>query len=96
MENAKWLLVWPAASTSFSPDTMVNESHLLHGDTAMTYERVVAAPQTYGVRFALSPTVTKLEYSGGSEKTTVVHHAMVLLEKKPEFSFVGAERCRHY
>lgn len=92
MEPNRWVINWPSTSESFDPDTMVNESRLLHGDPTTTFDRIRIAPQSYGVRFALSPTITKVDYASGFETRKVVHHAMVLLAKKHAYNFVGAER----
>lgn len=77
MTASKWQFQWPSSGTEFDPDAMVNENRMLYGDVMRTMGAVMHEPQMHEVRFAMSPTTTRSDFSVGGETRVVVHHAMV-------------------
>ena len=82
MAATKWQFQWPSAGTEFNPGTMVNESRTLYGDVMRTMGQVMRDPRAHEVLFAVSPTVTKSNFSEGSEQRVVVHNALVHITRK--------------
>ncbi|KAH7389803.1 hypothetical protein BKA66DRAFT_414252 [Pyrenochaeta sp. MPI-SDFR-AT-0127] len=76
MAAIKWQFQWPLPGTEFNPATMVNESRMLYGNILRTMNSVMNEPRAHEVRFSISPTVTKSDFSGGSEHRVVVHNAL--------------------
>lgn len=90
MNAEKWTMKWPAVGEDYNYNEMVNESRLLHGTPIKTLERLTQAPNNYSVRFAMSPTIIKSDFSTGVERKEHVHKALVHLVRKHDY--IGAER----
>jgi hypothetical protein len=86
MEAVKWQVIWPTAGTDLNLGMMVNQTRNLLGDPMETLNGLQSEPKKFLVRFALTPTMTKFDYSSGVEERTVVHSAMVHVGRKGVFS----------
>lgn len=84
-EAVKWRMAWPAVGIDFNPGLLINESRYLHGPVQKTMEKVSRSPNNYHVLFAMSPTITRFDYSTGVEKKEVIHKAMTHIAHKPSF-----------
>lgn len=86
MEAVKWRVMWPTAGTDLNLSMMVNQTRNLLGDPMKTYTGLQKDPKKFFVRFALTPTFSKSDFSSGAEEKTVVHSAMVHVGRKGVFS----------
>jgi hypothetical protein len=82
MEAVKWQVIWPTAGTDLNLGMMVNQTRSLLGDPMKTLTGLQREPKKFSVRFALTPTFIKAEYSSGAEERTVVHSSMVHVGRK--------------
>ncbi|KAF1844211.1 uncharacterized protein K460DRAFT_408511 [Cucurbitaria berberidis CBS 394.84] len=82
MAATKWQFQWPSPGAEFNPGTMVNESRMLYGNVLRTMGEVMKDPRAHEVLFAVSPTVTRSEFSAGHEQRAVVHNALVHITHK--------------
>ncbi|CAO2652390.1 Nn.00g006730.m01.CDS01 [Neocucurbitaria sp. VM-36] len=82
MAATKWQFQWPSSGAEFNPASMVNESRLLYGDILRTMTEVMKDPRAHEVQFAVSPTVTRSDFSMGGEQRVVVHNALVHITRK--------------
>lgn len=86
MEAVKWQIMWPAAGTDLNLNMMVNQTRNLFGDPMKTLTKLQEDPKKFFVRFALTPTFIKSDFSSGVEEKTVVHSALVHVGRKGVFS----------
>lgn len=80
--EAVWQFTWPIPGDQLQPAIMVNESRNLYGDMITTMREVMNSPNEHCVRFAVSPTMIKTDFSAGGEKKEVVHSALVHISPK--------------
>jgi hypothetical protein len=86
MEAVKWQVIWPAAGTDLNLSMMVNQSRNLLGDPMRTLNELQKDTKNFFVRFALTPTFSKSDFSSGMENKTVVHSSMVHVGRRGVFS----------
>lgn len=82
MAPIKWTAYWPCVGQEFHAGVMVNESRLLYGNVVETMREVMRQPREHKVRFSVSPTVVKSDYSVGSELSELVHSSLVQITRK--------------
>jgi hypothetical protein len=82
MAPVKWTFYWPCVGQEFHPGIMVNESRFLYGNVVATMREVMRQPRDHKVRFSVSPTVVRSDYSVGSERSELVHSALVQITRK--------------
>lgn len=86
MEAVKWQVVWPTAGTDLNLSMMVNQTRNLLGDPMKTLNELQKYPNNFFVRFALTPTFTKSDFSRGAETKVVMHSSMVHVGRRGVFS----------
>ncbi|KAF2683871.1 hypothetical protein K458DRAFT_418848 [Lentithecium fluviatile CBS 122367] len=86
MEAVKWQIMWPTAGTDLNLGMMVNQTRNLLGDPMETFTELQKDPKKFFVRFALTPTISKSDFSSGTEEKTVVHSSMVHVGRKGVFN----------
>jgi hypothetical protein len=86
MEAVKWQVMWPTAGTDLNLSMMVNQTRNLLGDPMKTLNELQRGSQNFFVRFALTPTFTKSDFSSGVEEKMVVHSSMVHVGRRGVFS----------
>jgi hypothetical protein len=73
----KWQVIFPVAGMQLDLKRMVNRTLNLAGDPMTTWKELVRNPEKYFVRFAVTPTMTKSDFSEGREVKAVVHSSLV-------------------
>ncbi|KAF2715718.1 hypothetical protein K504DRAFT_457862 [Pleomassaria siparia CBS 279.74] len=93
MDAVKWTMDLPGPGRVFNSDDMVNESRgVCGGDVLHTMDMVTAFPDSFAVRFSVTPTIIKSEFGAGTEVRENVHKALVHIERKDVF-VIGSERA---
>lgn len=73
----KWQVIFPVAGMQLDLKRMVNRTLNLAGDPMTTWKELAKNPEKYFVRFAITPTMTKSDFSTGHEVKEVVHSSLV-------------------
>ncbi|KAF9734754.1 hypothetical protein PMIN06_011401 [Paraphaeosphaeria minitans] len=73
----KWQIIFPVAGMKLDLNRMVNRTLNLAGDPMTTWKELTKDPDKYFVRFAITPTMTKSDFSAGYEVKEVVHSSLV-------------------
>ncbi|KAF2437876.1 hypothetical protein P171DRAFT_330174, partial [Karstenula rhodostoma CBS 690.94] len=73
----KWQVIFPVAGMQLDLKRMVNRTLNLAGDPMTTWKELANNPEKYFVRFAITPTITKSDFSAGHEVKEVVHSSLV-------------------
>ncbi|KAJ4291911.1 hypothetical protein N0V90_009808 [Kalmusia sp. IMI 367209] len=84
----KWQVTWPVAGIPFIPARMINQTRTLIGDPMTTLTELMKNPTKYFVRFAMTPTVIKSDFSAGVEVKNIVHSSLVHVGRSNVFSHV--------
>lgn len=82
----KWQILFPVAGMQLDLARMVNRSLNLAGDPMTTWKELANNPSKYFVRFAITPTITKSDFSTGREVKEVVHSSLVHAGRQDVFS----------
>jgi len=86
MEEAKWQIIYPVAGMNLNLERMVNQTRTLLGDPMTTFNKLMQNPRSFFVRFAITPTFTRSDFSSGREVKTVVHSSMVHIGRMGKMS----------
>lgn len=78
----KWQILFPVAGMQLDLSRMVNRTLNLAGDPMTTWKELANNPSKYFVRFAITPTITKSDFSQGYEVKEVVHSSLVHVARK--------------
>ncbi|KAK7188399.1 hypothetical protein PSPO01_05590 [Paraphaeosphaeria sporulosa] len=73
----KWQVIFPVAGMQLDLKRMVNRTLNLAGDPMTTWTELTKNPERYFVRFAITPTMIKSDFSAGYEVKEVVHSSLV-------------------
>lgn len=82
----KWQILFPVAGMQFDGKRMNNRSLKLAGDPMTTWKELANNPSKFFVRFAITPTITKSDFSTGFEVKEVVHSSLVHTGRQDVFS----------
>lgn len=78
----KWQVIFPVAGMQLDLKRMVNRTLNLAGNPVSTFKELAENPNNYFVRFAITPTIAKSDFSTGNEVKEVVHSALVHVGRK--------------